>query len=105
MSILPILAAMALGAQTEAQAEAPAAADPAVPSETATETGASLYQECVALIKNDLEAGRRRAQQWVSTGGGADARHCLAIADLESGFPKLAAARLEEIAERKGRRR
>ena len=61
----------------------------------------SRYQECVALVEEDIAAGRRAAQQWVSEGGGSDARHCLALADLNAGFPKLAAARLEEIAQRK----
>ena len=61
----------------------------------------SRYQDCVALTQSDIEAGRKAAQQWVSEGGGSDARHCLALADLEAGFPKLAAARLEEIAQRK----
>jgi len=87
MSILSILAVLA--------ASTPAEAPVAVAPET------SQYQECIALVKSDIERGRLHAQQWVSTGGGADARHCLAVADLESGFPRLAAARLEEIAERK----
>lgn len=52
-------------------------------------------------MEADLELGRIAAQQWVSEGGGANARHCLATADLKAGFPKLAAIRLEEIAERK----
>lgn len=61
----------------------------------------SRYHDCVALLEADLELGRIAAQQWVSEGGGANARHCLATADLKAGFPKLAAIRLEEIAERK----
>ncbi len=59
------------------------------------------YHECVALVANDIAAGRKVAQRWASEGGGADARHCLAIADIAAGFPKLGAARLEDIAERK----
>lgn len=61
----------------------------------------SRYHDCVALIEADLELGRVAAQQWVSEGGGANARHCLAVADLKAGFPKLAAIRLEETAERR----
>lgn len=61
----------------------------------------SRYDDCVALVEGNLEVGRIAAQQWVTEGGGANARHCLAIADLKAGFPKLAAARLEEIADRK----
>lgn len=58
------------------------------------------YAECVALIADDLEIGRRAAESWVNEGGGAPALHCLAIADLAAGFPKLAAVRLTEISER-----
>ncbi len=61
----------------------------------------SRYESCVALLDADLEAGRREAQQWVGAGGGANARHCLALADLKAGYPKLAAARLDSIAHRK----
>ena len=60
----------------------------------------SRYHDCISLVEADLEIGRIAAQQWVSEGGGANARHCLAIADLKAGFPKLAAIRLEEVAER-----
>ncbi len=87
MSIISIIAAIT----------ASTAAEPSVVILPET----SHYQECIALIKVDIEDGRRAAQQWVSEGGGADARHCLALADLEGGFPRLAAARLEEIAQRK----
>lgn len=59
------------------------------------------YVDCVEFLKADLELGRLAAQQWVDEGGGAPARHCLAIADIEAGFPKLAALRFEEIAQRK----
>ena len=72
------------------------------PTEAALmETVNPRYVECVTLVETDLEAGRRAAQQWVSDGGGAEARHCLSIADIRAGFPKLAALRFEEIAQRK----
>lgn len=58
------------------------------------------YQDCVGLLAADLERGRRAAEQWASGGGGAPAAHCLAIGELAAGFPKLAAIRLTEIAER-----
>ncbi len=61
----------------------------------------SRYADCVELLNADLELGRIAAQQWVDEGGGAEARHCLATADLKAGFPKLAALRLEETAQRK----
>lgn len=59
------------------------------------------YADCVQFVEADLELGRIAAQQWVNEGGGAEARHCLAIADLRAGFPKLSALRLEEVAQRK----
>lgn len=64
------------------------------------ETLSPRYADCITLIEADLELGRIAAQQWVGEGGGAEARHCLSVADLRAGFPKLAALRLEEIAQR-----
>lgn len=58
------------------------------------------YEDCVRVIAEDVALGRRAAERWASEGGGAPALHCLAIADLSAGFPKLAAVRLAEIAER-----
>lgn len=60
----------------------------------------SRHEECVRLIVEDLEEGRNGAQRWALEGGGAPAQHCLAIADLAAGFPKLAAVRLGDIAAR-----
>lgn len=59
------------------------------------------FAECVKLVAEDVPSGRRAAESWASGGGGAPALHCLAIADLAAGFPKLAAIRLTEIAERR----
>jgi tetratricopeptide (TPR) repeat protein len=64
------------------------------------ETTSARYAECVQAIADDLQTGRRAAERWAMDGGGAPALHCLAIADLAAGFPKLAAIRLSEIAER-----
>jgi len=61
----------------------------------------SRYEECIAHVTEDVPSGRAEAQAWAEAGGGADAQHCLAVADLAAGFPKLAAARLEDIAQRK----
>jgi hypothetical protein len=58
------------------------------------------YKECVALVKSDLEAGRAHATRWVNDGGGPPAHHCLAVAELAAGLPKVAAIRLEELASR-----
>lgn len=61
----------------------------------------SRYNDCVTLLEADLEIGRIAAQQWSLEGGGAEAQHCLAIADSKAGFHKLAAIRLDDLAERK----
>ena len=66
-----------------------------------SESIGTRYDDCKALVIADIELGRRAAQQWVQEGGGWNARHCLALADLDAGYPKLAAVRLTEIAERK----
>lgn len=58
------------------------------------------YEDCIKLLEKDKEIGRIAAQQWYSEGGGAPALHCLALADLDAGFPKLAAVRLLELADR-----
>ncbi|MEZ5920114.1 MAG: hypothetical protein R3C60_02060 [Parvularculaceae bacterium] len=65
------------------------------------EGSTARYADCINLVKKDVEIGRIGAQQWASEGGGAPAQHCLAIADLAAGFPKLAAARLTDLSERK----
>ncbi|MEZ5896861.1 MAG: hypothetical protein R3C51_10730 [Parvularculaceae bacterium] len=59
------------------------------------------HADCIRLVAKDLEIGRIAAQQWTVEGGGMAAQHCLAIADLAAGFPRLAAARLVDIAEKK----
>lgn len=74
---------------------------PFLPSYLASESSTGeRHQQCVRLIMDDLDRGREGAQRWALEGGGAPAHHCLAIADLAAGYPKLAAARLTEIAAR-----
>lgn len=75
--------------------EAPVVVQAAVP-----ETPDPEYTACVAAISDNVEAGRAAAVRWLSEGGGAPAQHCLAVADLAAGFPKSAAIRLAELAER-----
>lgn len=58
------------------------------------------FTDCVELVKADLELGRGAAQQWAAESGSAEAQYCLAIADRTAGFPKLAAVRLQDLAER-----
>ena len=64
------------------------------------ESTTDRYADCVRLLSDDLSVGRLAAERWVSEGGGAPALHCLAVADLANGYPKLAAVRLTEISER-----
>ncbi len=74
---------------------------PFLPVYLASEASAGArHQECVRLIVEDLAEGREGAQRWALEGGGAAAQHCLAIADLAAGFPKLAAIRLTDTAAR-----
>ncbi len=58
------------------------------------------YRQCVQDVANDLETGRQGAQRWAADAGGAAAEHCLAIADLAAGLPRLAAVRFLKISER-----
>ncbi len=74
---------------------------PIIVLQAAAELISPRYSDCITLVNADLDLGRVAAQQWVGEGGGAEARHCLAIADLKAGFPKLAALSLEDIAQRK----
>ena len=67
----------------------------------APDSASDRYLDCLLLIEEDVEVGRRAAQLWAGEGGGADAQHCLAMADIAAGFEKLGAARLADIAERK----
>lgn len=64
------------------------------------ETPDPEYASCIAGVAKDAESGRQAALDWASEGGGAPAQHCLAVADLAAGLPKLAAIRLEELSER-----
>ncbi|HBK91647.1 MAG TPA: hypothetical protein DDZ68_08260 [Parvularcula sp.] len=74
---------------------------PFLPAYLESSIGAGArHQECVRLVIEDIEEGRAGAQRWASEGGGAPAQHCLAIADLAAGFPKLGAIRLRDLAER-----
>jgi len=74
---------------------------PFLPAYLAGDLGVGAqHRACVRLVVDDLEEGRLGAQRWAGEGGGAPAQHCLAIADLAAGYPKLAALRLLDLAER-----
>lgn len=57
------------------------------------------YIECIQTIAEDAKLGRQGARAWAARGGGPPAVHCLAVADIAAGFPKLGAVRLMELAE------
>lgn len=57
------------------------------------------YQDCIERVFKNIKQGREFAEHWTSAGGGAPAEHCLAVAELADGSPKLAAVRLYELAE------
>jgi Tfp pilus assembly protein PilF len=70
------------------------------PEADAAATGEDPYEACAARVIANVKEGREFAARWVAEAGGAPAQHCLALADLRAGFPKLAAVRLEELSER-----
>ena len=80
--------------------EAPLAPEYLANPDTGFEERDPQYTDCIRLIAKDAEIGRIGAQQWVVEGGGAPAQHCLAVADLAAGLPRLAAVRLDQLAQR-----
>ncbi len=56
------------------------------------------YENCLALLRRDVDEAQRFALAWEATGGGEGARHCLALATLGTGEPSRAAERLERLA-------
>lgn len=46
---------------------------------------ASRYRACIAMAKTDGQRGIEAAQAWRIEGGGVPARHCLALAEANSG--------------------
>ena len=57
------------------------------------------YQDCIDRIAEDPEIGREAAREWMLLSHDPKASHCLAVADLAAGYPKLSALRLLELAE------
>ena len=72
---------------------------PAVVQATTAEAPDPDYEACIARVYANIKEGREEAARWAAEGGGPAARHCLAVADLAAGFPRLAAIRLEELSE------
>lgn len=73
---------------------------PEAPADAVFETVDPEYEACISGLGADPEAARRRAETWLSAGGGPAALHCQAMGDLAAGYPGLAAFRLEELAAR-----
>lgn len=73
---------------------------PEPPDDAVFESQDADHAACAALARKDPTAAAEVARRWSDQGGGAPAAHCLALADLAAGRPRLAAIRLAELAER-----
>ncbi|MEX2454505.1 MAG: tetratricopeptide repeat protein [Rhodospirillaceae bacterium] len=77
----------------------PAPAQAPAGSGTAREAAmAKSYSECMALARSDPAKAVGRAAAWEREGGDEGARHCAAVALLNSGEYEEAARRLESLA-------
>ncbi len=63
---------------------------------------AGKYAACMALVNRDPETAFETAMGWRDDGGGAPARHCVALALLGLGQSAEAAKRLESLAQQMG---
>lgn len=72
---------------------------------TATVEQLRRYTECMSLARREPARVLPAAEKWLAEGGGMGARHCVAIATLESGRHAQAAALLEAIARDMGQER
>ncbi len=61
-------------------------------------TGQARYQACTTLADRDPESALEDAVQWRDEGGGAPARHCLALALIRMGKFADAATELDALA-------
>ncbi|MDF1736143.1 MAG: hypothetical protein P1U37_12710 [Minwuia sp.] len=57
------------------------------------------YQACTEAVDRDPETGMTAALQWRDLGGGRAAEHCVALALAANGNTRLAAARMQDLAE------
>ena len=60
--------------------------------------GEITYEDCVALAREAPNAARAAAEHWRAAGGGAAARHCLALAVIGTGAERRGAEMLIDIA-------
>jgi tetratricopeptide (TPR) repeat protein len=86
-ALLVLLPAAMAGAQTPPESDA-----------SPTAEAARQYTECMALARNDPEKAVGVAAAWERAGGEEGARHCSAVALLNSGAYEEAARRLESLA-------
>ncbi|MCP5432073.1 MAG: tetratricopeptide repeat protein [Alphaproteobacteria bacterium] len=56
------------------------------------------YAHCLALLERNPEAAFSFASTWRDDGGGAPARHCVALALVDLGSPGEGASRLDDLA-------
>ncbi len=56
------------------------------------------YEHCLALLPDDPDGAQILAESWRTSGGGAGAEHCLALARIALGDPAGGAALLERLA-------
>ncbi len=66
---------------------------------------AGEYTACMARVEEDAEGAFETALAWEAMGGGDAARHCAAVALVDLGHFREAAARLEALAAALGRSR
>ncbi len=60
------------------------------------------YADCLAAVERDPHTGLTAALQWRDLGGGTSAEHCAALALSATGNGRLAAVRMQELAEKFG---
>ncbi len=68
------------------------------PGHAVTPAAANKYEECIASIEDNQEEALEEALSWRDAGGGAAAKHCVALVLLAMGQEEDAALRLEELA-------
>jgi len=76
-------------------AQAPGASPNGAPGRN---LGEGSYENCMRLARNDPEQAFETALSWQDMGGGAAARHCVAVAMIGLGQYAPAAKRLEKLA-------
>jgi len=93
---------LALAAPAEAaekKAKKKASAPPAATTDLSwTGVGSAQYDACIKAALDDPKSGFDRATEWRDTGGGAPAKHCVAVALYALGEYGEAATRLEALA-------